>query len=157
MSFDGGDWLQIGGISDGDWTIYFVCKPASSGNRSIFGSHSSNAPQLRLNNSSKWEWVSSGAFVIATSSTAVSTSAYSYVTVTRSASSNGKFRLNGVDDGNTGTQANLSNQIQEIGSQGTGAIEQWQTFIAEIVRFPSKHNSTDIASMESYLTTKYGL
>lgn len=162
-SFDGTDdrYLLTSAIPDGDWTVYIVLKPAGSGARSVFGGANavSHASQLRLNSAHKWEWVDSATAVIATSTTALSTSAYSYVTVTRSASANGKFRLNGVDDGNTGTHANLGAAAM-FGASGVGlpgTSEFFNGLIAEFVRFNSKHDATDIASMESYFTTKYGL
>lgn len=163
-SFDGTDdrYSLASTIPDGDWTVYIVLKPAGSGARTVFGgtNASSHASQLRLNTAHKWEWVDSATSVIATSTTALSTSAFSYVTVTRSASLNGKFRLNGVDDGNTGTHANLANGMAQFGASGVGlpgTSEFFNGLIAEFVRFNSKHDATDIASMESYFTTKYGL
>lgn len=163
-SFDGSDdrYSLASAIADQDWTVYIVLKPAGSSVRTVFGgtNASSHASQLRLNTAHKWEWVDSATSVIATSTTALSTSAFSYVTVTRSASLNGKFRLNGVDDGNTGTHANLANGMAQFGASGVGlpgTSEFFSGLIAEFVRFNTKHGSTDIASMESYFTTKYGL
>lgn len=162
-SFDGTDdrYSMASAIADGDWTVYIVLKPAGSTFRTVFGnSGSTHASQLRLDNLHKWQFVDSATVGISASTTPLSTSAFSYVTVTRSASLNGKYRLNGVDDGNTGTHANLSSGMNLIGAcfvGGPGISEFFNGLIAEFVRFNSKHDATDIASMESYFTTKYAL
>lgn len=162
-SFDGTDdrYTMASAIADGDWTVYIVLKPAGSTFRTVFGnSGSTHATQLRLDTTHKWQFVDSGTAGISSSNTALSTSAFSYVTMTRSASLNGKFRLNGVDDGDTGTHANLSSGMNLIGACFVGVpgiSEFFNGLIAEFVRFNSKHDATDIASMESYFTTKYGL
>jgi len=157
VNFNGSFVLQLGTVipAGASYTAFAYVKPAGSGNsEALFGGGGAGAFEYRLNGGFKQDVLRQAQADLGSSSTALSTSAFSLIDVTVSGSG-GSYRLNGVADGNNAGSA-FTSYIQCIGSNqgGTGG-ELFSGQIAEIDIYSGVLTSGQISTVEAALTAAY--
>jgi len=157
VNFNGSFVLQLATVipAGASYTAFVYCKPAGSGNsEAFFGGGGAGAFEYRLNGGFKQDCVRQAQADLGSSSTALSTSAFSLIDVTVSGSGGG-YRLNGLADGNT-SGSSFTSFIQTIGSNqgGTGG-ETFSGQIAEIDIYSNVLSSAQISAIEASMTAAY--
>lgn len=155
VRFDGGDSLGLTTeIVASPFSIFTVLKPAGSGYRTIAArANTGSALQIRVNTAAKIELVKSAVAIFATSTTALSASAFSYLMASYS-NPNYTFRLNGAADG-SGSSAQTLAAVNLVGANYDGY--RFNGDIAEMIIYGAILSTADRDAVESYLKTKYGL
>ena len=154
IRFDGGDSLNLASaIGASPCSIYFVLKPSQISAGTIIAGNAAGAFQIRFSSLGKIDLLKSGVAVFATSTTILSTTNYSFLTVTYS-NPNYTFRLNGAADG-SGSSAQTMNGVNRIAINYDGG--NYNGDIAELIVYNAVLSDTDRDTVESYLKTKYGL
>jgi hypothetical protein len=91
---------------------------------------------------------------LGSSSTSVSTSAFSLIDISESLTAGGSYRLNGVDDGSVAASGAGAPFLTNIGSQDNGS-EFFSGEIADIEVYSGTMTDTQRAGIEATLTAEY--
>lgn len=147
-------------VSDSAWTLYVVLRPQNTNNtgkRTILGPGLTAGRQLRLKEANnQLEFVSSATSIQGESNSGLSFSVFSLLTIARDTSAV-TIKINGTLDNTLGAFGAL-NPIARFAYANTGGpTEPYEGWIAELILYPTKHNSTDISSTESWLLARHNL
>jgi hypothetical protein len=148
-------------VTDSAWTLYVVLRPQQSNNTSnktIIGPNLTQGAQIRLTpNTHKPEFVKSATAVIAQANANLPASVFTLLTIARD-STDLVFRINGALDNDLGAFTTLTQGFKRLANANTGGfVEPYEGWIAELLLYPSKHNSTEISDTETWLVDKHNL
>lgn len=149
-------------VSDSAWTLYVVLRPQQVNNTSektIIGPSATAGVQVGLRHDThKVNFTKSANAVLAQSNADLSASVFSLLVLARD-SSQLLIRINGSLDNTLGAFATM-NPFGRLAYTNTGnplILELYEGWIAELVLYPSKHNSTEISDTEAWLLNKHDL
>lgn len=149
-------------VSDTAWTLYAVIRPQqanNTGDKTIIGPALTSGAQVRLRHDThKVRFVQSGVANLGETNATLSDSVFTLVTMARN-TTEVVIRLNGSLDTTLGSFASM-NPFARFAYANTGSPsvpEPFEGWIAELLLYPSKHNSTEISDTEAWLLNKHDL
>lgn len=147
-------------VSDSAWTLYVVLRPQqvnNTGDKTIIGPSLTSGIQVGLRHDThKIRLAQSGVTGFGESNATLSDSVFTVIVIARDTSEI-LIRLNGALDNTLGAFSTF-NPFGRLAYTNTGnplILEVMEGWIAELLLYPTKHNSTDISNMEAWLLDRH--